>query len=104
AEDGIRDDLVTGVQTCALPICVVLPLALPGIQSGAILVFVLAVSAYVTPVLIGGMRIKTMAVIVVETLIDQFQWPLGSALALILSATATLAVVLFMRLTRIRWK
>jgi putative spermidine/putrescine transport system permease protein len=83
---------------------VVLPLALPGIQSGAILVFVLAVSAYVTPVLIGGMRIKTMAVIVVETLIDQFQWPLGSALALILSATATLAVVLFMRLTRIRWK
>ena len=22
AEDGIRDDLVTGVQTCALPICV----------------------------------------------------------------------------------
>lgn len=83
---------------------VVLPLALPGIQSGAILVFVLAVSAYVTPVLIGGMRIKTMAVIVVETLIDQFQWPFGSALALILSATATLAVVLFMRLTRIRWK
>jgi putative spermidine/putrescine transport system permease protein len=83
---------------------VVLPLALPGIQSGAILVFVLAVSAYVTPVLIGGMRIKTMAVIVVETLIDQFQWPLGSALALILSATATLAVMLFMRLTRIRWK
>ena len=83
---------------------VVLPLALPGIQSGAILVFVLAVSAYVTPVLIGGMRIKTMAVIVVETLIDQFQWPLGSALALILSATATLVVVLFMRVTRIRWK
>ena len=83
---------------------VVLPLALPGIQSGAILVFVLAVSAYVTPVLIGGMRIKTMAVIVVETLIDQFQWPLGSALALILSATATLVVMLFMRLTRIRWK
>ena len=22
AEDGIRDDLVTGVQTCALPICI----------------------------------------------------------------------------------
>ena len=83
---------------------IVLPLALPGIQSGAILVFVLAVSAYVTPVLIGGMRVKTMAVIVVETLIDQFQWPLGSALALILSAAVCLVVVLFMRLTRIRWK
>ena len=83
---------------------VLLPLALPGIQSGATLVFVLAVSAYVTPVLIGGMRVKTMAVIVVETLIDQFQWPFGSALALILSAAAALVVVLFMRLTRIRWQ
>lgn len=83
---------------------IVLPLALPGIQSGAILVFVLAVSAYVTPVLIGGMRVKTMAVLVVETLIDQFQWPFGSALALILSTATALTVVLFMRLTRMRWK
>src|SRR5207244_8362459 len=28
AEDGIRDDLVTGVQTCALPICIYVALAL----------------------------------------------------------------------------
>lgn len=83
---------------------IVLPLALPGIQSGAVLVFVLAVSAYVTPMLIGGMRVKTMAVIVVETLIDQFQWPLGSALALILSAAAGAVVVLFLRATRVRWR
>ncbi|HSW08383.1 ABC transporter permease [Aquabacterium sp.] len=83
---------------------IVLPLALPGIQAGAILVFVLAVSAYVTPVLMGGMRVKTLAVIVVETLIDQFQWPFGSALALILSASVTLLVLVFMRLTRMPWK
>ena len=83
---------------------IVLPLAMPGIQSGAILVFVLAVSAYVTPVLIGGMRIKTMAVIVVDTLIDQFQWPFGSALALMLSLSAALVVLVFTRLTAARWK
>lgn len=83
---------------------IVLPLAMPGIQSGAILVFVLAISAYVTPVLIGGMRVKTMAVIVVDTLIDQFQWPFGSALALMLSLSAAVVVVVFARLTRLRWK
>jgi len=83
---------------------IILPLAMPGIQSGAILVFVLAVSAYVTPVLIGGMRVKTMAVLVVDTLIDQFQWPFGSALALMLSLSAAMVVLLFLRLTRIRWK
>jgi putative spermidine/putrescine transport system permease protein len=83
---------------------VTLPLSLPGIQSGAILVFVLAVSAYVTPALVGGMRVKTMTVIVVDTLIDQFQWPFGSALALILAAAAALVVVLFLRATRMGWK
>jgi len=82
---------------------IVLPLALPGIQSGCILVFVLALSAYVTPVLIGGMRVKTMTLTVVDTLTDAFQWPLGSALALMLSVAGGLCVVLFARTTRMRW-
>ncbi|MGK9167540.1 ABC transporter permease [Inquilinus limosus] len=82
---------------------IVLPLALPGIQSGCILVFVLALSAYVTPVLIGGMRVKTMTLTVVDTLTDAFQWPLGSALALMLSLAGGLCVVLFARATRMRW-
>lgn len=80
-----------------------LPLALPGVQSGVILVFVLAVSAYVTPMLVGGMRVKTMAMIVVDTLLDQFQWPLGSALALALSAATAAIVLVFASLTRVRW-
>lgn len=83
---------------------VVLPLALPGVQSGVILVFVLAVSAYVTPMLVGGMRVKTMAMIVVDTLLDQFQWPLGSALALMLSVATAAVVLVFVWLTRVRWK
>ena len=83
---------------------IVLPLALPGVQSGIILVFVLAVSAYVTPMLVGGMRVKTMAIIVVDTLLDQFQWPLGSALALMLSVATGAAVLVFISLTRVRWK
>ncbi|WP_158813455.1 ABC transporter permease [Methylocapsa sp. S129] len=83
---------------------IVLPLALPGVQSGVILVFVLAVSAYVTPMLVGGMRVKTMAMIVVDTLLDQFQWPLGSALALMLSLATAAAVLVFVSLTRVRWR
>jgi len=82
---------------------IVLPLALPGVQSGVILVFVLAVSSYVTPMLVGGMRVKTMAIIVVDTLLDQFQWPLGSALALMLALSTAAVVLLFASLTRVRW-
>lgn len=83
---------------------VILPLSMPGIQAGCILVFVLSLSAYVTPSLIGGLRVKTMAVTVVDALIDTFQWPWGSALALMLSVTGAICVVIFARLTRMKWK
>src|SRR5207247_6914710 len=39
AEDGIRDPLVTGVQTCALPIFVtVLGLSVPGLIGGSVII------------------------------------------------------------------
>ncbi|MGO6698901.1 ABC transporter permease [Rhizobium ruizarguesonis] len=83
---------------------ITLPLSMPGIQAGCILVFVLSLSAYVTPSLIGGLRVKTMAVTVVDALIDTFQWPFGSALALMMSVTGAIVVALFGRLTVMKWK
>lgn len=79
---------------------VYLPLSWPGIQAGSILVFVLALSAYVTPVMLGGAQVKTMSVLVVQSLIDNFQWPTGAALALILAATGAIGVWLYSRLTQ----
>jgi putative spermidine/putrescine transport system permease protein len=78
---------------------VVIPLAMPGIQSGTILVFVLAISAYVTPVILGGSRVKLMAPLVVQQLIEAFLWPFGAALALVLAAAGGIAVWLWARLT-----
>ncbi|WP_244641580.1 ABC transporter permease [Tianweitania populi] len=83
---------------------ILLPLAMPGIQAGCILVFVLSLSAYVTPAMIGGLRVKTMAVTVVDALLDTFQWPLGAALALMLSAIGAVIVMIFARATRMKWK
>lgn len=77
-----------------------LPLSWPGIQAGSVLVFVLALSAYVTPVMLGGAQVKTMSVLVVQSLIDNFQWPTGAALALILAATGALGVWSYTRFTR----
>ena len=78
---------------------VTLPLSIPGIQAGTILVFVLAISAYVTPAMLGGARAKTMSVLVVQYLIDNFRWPAGAALALILAVTAIVSVWLYLMLT-----
>lgn len=78
---------------------ITLPLSIPGIQAGTILVFVLAISAYVTPAMLGGARAKTMSVLVVQYLIDNFRWPAGAALALILAVTAIVSVSLYLMLT-----
>jgi putative spermidine/putrescine transport system permease protein len=79
---------------------VILPLSMPGVQSGVILVFVLAASAYVIPMLIGGGRVQTMATVIVQQLLGGFLWPFGAALALVLSAAVVLALVGFTLLTR----
>ena len=75
------------------------PMCLPGIQSGSILVFVLAASAYVTPVMLGGSGVRTMPVLIVQQLIDNFRWPLGAALALVMAIAVTAVVLIFIRIT-----
>lgn len=78
---------------------VTLPLSMPGIQSGVSLVFLLTISAYVIPVLLGAMRFKILPTIVIQMLIDAFLWPFGAALALVLSIAAALCIFLFLRAT-----
>lgn len=80
---------------------VLLPMSLPGIQSGCILVFVLTCGAYITPALLGAGRVHTASTAVIH-LLEQFLWPFGAALALVLSAVGLIAVWLYARLSG-RW-
>jgi ABC-type spermidine/putrescine transport system permease subunit I len=72
---------------------ITLPLSFPGIQAGVVLVFILAVSAYVTPALLGGQAVVLMPGVIVDQLTGAFAWPFGGALAITL-AMACLIVVL----------
>ena len=63
---------------------VTLPLSVPGVSAGAILVFALCLSAYVTPALLGGGRIKVMASLIFEQFMRTSNWPLGAAIACLL--------------------
>jgi putative spermidine/putrescine transport system permease protein len=78
---------------------VVVPLSLPGIQAGTILVFILTISSYVIPILLGGYKVMLMSTLVVQQLLDAFLWPFGAALALILSVAGALAIYLYLRFT-----
>jgi putative spermidine/putrescine transport system permease protein len=84
---------------------VILPLSIPGVQSGVILVFVLAASAYVIPMLLGGGRVQTMATVMVQQLLGSFLWPFGAALALVLSLGVVLSLIGFTLMTmRAMWR
>jgi putative spermidine/putrescine transport system permease protein len=67
---------------------VTLPLSLPGILAGSILVFVLTVSALVTPRLLGGPTYKVMSTLIYDQFLQLLNWPAGAALSFILTAIA----------------
>jgi putative spermidine/putrescine transport system permease protein len=74
------------------------PLSLPGVAAGAVLVFVLSVSAYVIPTLLGGYNVFTAPLLIVQTVMDLFNWPLGSAMAMVLFALTIAAIAVFNRI------
>ncbi len=63
---------------------VTLPLAVPGIVSGSILVFMMSVSAYVTPALVGGPKVPVMSTAIYQQSVALLNWPLGAAMSFIL--------------------
>lgn len=73
---------------------VVLPLAWPGIVGGSTLVFILTISAFVTPRLVGGPRAQMLGSIIYEQIIVVLNWPFGAALSFILLAIALALIAL----------
>ena len=74
---------------------VVLPLALPGIAAGSVLVFVLAVTSFVTPLLLGGQLVLTLPIAALQQYNGVFNWAFGSALVGVLLLTVLTTTLLF---------
>ncbi len=71
---------------------VTLPLSLPGILSGSILVFVLTISALVTPRLLGGPTYQVMSTLIFDEFLKVLNWPRGAAMVFILTAIVLVLV------------
>ena len=81
---------------------VTLPLSAPGVLSGSILVFVLTISALVTPRMLGGPTYKVMATVIYDEYMQLLDWSSGSALSFTLAAMAIGVIWASSRLTK-RW-
>jgi putative spermidine/putrescine transport system permease protein len=72
---------------------IVLPQAMPGILSGGIIVFALAASAFATPAIIGGRRLKVAATLAYDEFLNTLNWPLGAAIAILLLVANIVIIV-----------
>lgn len=71
---------------------VTLPLSMPGVASGCLVVLAWTFSAFPTPELLGGGRVKMVANVVKDLALDSFNWP-GSAAFAGVALAVTLAVL-----------
>ena len=69
---------------------VVLPLALPGVAGGFLLVFSIAISAYATPAILGGPATQVAATAIYNFIVVILDWSLGAALAVVLIVSSLL--------------
>jgi putrescine transport system permease protein len=77
---------------------VILPLTLPGIAAGALLVFIPAVGEFVIPDLLGGPDTLMIGKLLWQEFFDNVDWPAASAIAVALVAVLTLPLLIAQRL------
>jgi putative spermidine/putrescine transport system permease protein len=89
-EEAARNLGASFAQTLAR---VVLPIAAPGVAAGTMLVFILCMNAYATPVLLGGTGITMMTPAIYDQIAKANNWPFGAVLSLV-SMVVTFALAL----------
>lgn len=78
------------------------PQTLPGVMSGALLVFVLSLGFYVTPALLGGGRVLMISEYITYQIQEFLAWGLGSALSVLLLIATALVLLIAARFVNLR--
>jgi len=83
---------------------IVFPQVIPGVLSGGLIVFALAASAFATPAIIGGRRLKVVPTTIYDEFLGNLNWPLGAALAAVLLVIVLAVSLGANRLVERRWR
>lgn len=78
---------------------VLIPLTMPGIVAGSVIVFIPSLGAYVTPDLMGGAKVSLIGNLLQQQFMTVRDWPFGSAIGFILMAIMLGAIILYFRVS-----
>jgi len=81
---------------------VIVPLSMPGLVSGSLLVFSVSMSAFITPALMGGRRVRMVGQQIYEEVLTAYDWPGAASLTIVLAVLMLGLVGLTLRTTRRR--
>lgn len=73
------------------------PLSLPGVAGGCLLVFIMAIGFYVTPALLGGRKQIMVAQLITSEMMEAVNWEFGAALATVLLLLTVAGLMIFNR-------
>lgn len=104
---AIEDGLIEAAQSLGarLPVVfatVILPLCLPGLVSGAILIFVPVIGSFMEPRILGGRIGVTMGTVIEDQFTQAYNWPLGAALSFTMLAVVLVIFAAFSGVLRNR--
>ncbi len=77
---------VLGASSLSIFWRIILPLSLPGVVVGVVLIFVPVVGAFMEPRILGGRQSIMLGTVIEDQFTEVFNWPLGAALSFILLA------------------
>lgn len=77
---------------------VTLPLSMPGVATGCVLVFILLMGEFLIPAFLGGGKVFFLGNAMVDLFLQSRNWPFGSALAVTLVIIMLVTVSLYMRM------
>ena len=77
------------------------PLSLPGVVAGSLIVFVLCLGFYVTPAVLGGGKVILVSMQITAILEDQFNWGAASALGVVLLVVTFIVLLLASRFLKL---
>jgi putative spermidine/putrescine transport system permease protein len=74
---------------------VVLPLTLPGLAAGVVIVFALAMGSFAIPLFLGGVKVKMIGPLIFQQATLTIDWPFAAAISSVLFATSFVLLVLY---------